>query len=467
MLFSRIRRAVLAAAALTPSTLAADTSDKTDLGQSTYVAPENNVAFGFTVPENSGEDVFITIRAPLDRQWAAIGLGQTQMAGSLILMIYRDETGNNVTFSPRVAYGNYEPTYYDHVKWETLPGTGVFNGSMFFSARCTAHCRNWPGGYVDVSSETQKAIYAVGPKGGFFSNRPESSVKFHEEFGRFTINMKRTIGPGDAPVLKDDAVNEGTSQVDANDGKRDYKSIFHAVLMVGALVFMMPIGVVLLRLGDMVRWHGLNQGVALLVVIIGFILGILTSFWYTRSRGFNSAHQILGFIVVAFCMVQFALGFLHHSKYKKTGQTTIYKTVHVWLGRIVIALGTFNAFLGFSFALNRKFNYFLAGLIILLLALSIFFTFGRTWVRRRNGPAKYGAPGQPGGYNPEPWRQAPTHGGYTYAGAPPAYQPPSGNQNIGLTSMVADPAHPTKERSGSRDYRANDLGSAHQPREMV
>ncbi|KAL0942349.1 cellobiose dehydrogenase [Colletotrichum truncatum] len=460
MLFSRVARAVLAAATFAAPTFAAE---KSDLGQSTFVAPENNVAFGFTVPENSGEDVFITIRAPLDRQWAAIGIGQAQMAGSLILMIYRDSTGNNVTFSPRVAYGNYEPTYYDHVKWEVLPGTGVFNGSMYFSARCTAHCRNWPGGYVDVSSESQRAIYAVGPKGGFFSSKIDASVRYHEEFGRFTINMKRTIGPGDAPVLKDDSANEGTAQVSANDGRRDYKSIFHAVLMIGSLVFLMPLGALLLRFGDMVRWHALNQGVALLIVIVGFILGVLTSFWYSRSRGFNSAHQILGFIVVAFCMIQFAIGFLHHTKFKKTGQPTPYKPVHVWLGRIVIFLGTFNAFLGFNFALNRKFTYFLAGLIILLLAVSLFFTFGKSFLRRR-GPTKFGA--QPGGYNPEPWRQAPTAGGYSYAAAPPAYQPPS-QQNIGLTSMVANPAQPTKERSGSRDYRNNDLGSAHQPREMV
>ncbi|KAF6825602.1 cellobiose dehydrogenase [Colletotrichum plurivorum] len=463
MLFSRLGRAVLAAATLAVPSFA----QQTDLGQSTFIAPENNVAFGFTVPENGGEDVFITIRAPVERQWAAIGLGQDRMQGSLILMIYRDETGSGVTFSPRVAYGNYEPAYYDHVKWETLNSTGVYNGSMVFSARCTAHCRNWPGGYVDVSDENQKAIYAVGPKGGYYSSRVDSSVKFHEEFGRFTINMKRTIGPGDAPVLKDDSVNEGTNQVYAKDGRRDLKSIFHALLMVGGFVFLMPIGVVLLRFGNMVRWHGINQGVAVLIVLVGFVLGVLTSFWYNRSRGFNSAHQIIGFIVVAFCLAQFAVGFLHHSKYKKTGQPTVYKTVHVWLGRIVIGLGTFNAFLGFSFALNRKFNYFLAGLIILLLALSIFFTFGRTWSRRRS-PAKYG--NQPGGYNPEPWRQAPpgpAGGAYGYYGAaPPAYQPPSHQQNIGLTSLVADPAQPSKERSGSRDYR-NDLGSAHQPREMV
>ncbi|WQF88845.1 Putative cytochrome b561/ferric reductase transmembrane, cellobiose dehydrogenase, cytochrome [Colletotrichum destructivum] len=465
MLFSHFGRAALAAATFATPSLA-QTSNPPDLGQSTFVAPENNVAFGFTVPENSGEDVFVTIRAPIDRTWAAIGIGQDRMPGSLIFMIYRDETGNGVTFSPRVAYGNYEPTYYDHMKWEVLPGTGVFNGSMFFSARCTDHCRSWPGGWVDVSNENQKAIYAVGPKGGFFSNKMDTSVKFHEEFGRFTINMKRTIGPADAPVLKADSVNEGTNQISANDERRDYKSIFHAILMVGSLVFLIPFGAVLLRFGNMVRWHALNQGVALLIVIVGFVLGVLSSFWYTRSRGFKSPHQIIGFIVVAFLLAQFAIGFLHHQKYKKTHQSTPYKTVHIWLGRIVIALGTFNAFLGFSFALNRKYNYFLAAFIILMLLVSLFITFGGKWVRGRI-PAKFGSQAQ-GGYNPEPWRQVPTQGGFAYGGAPPAYQPPSHqSQTIGLTSMVADPAQPTKERSGSRDYRNNDLGSTQQPREMV
>lgn len=44
-------------------------------------------------------------------------------------------------------------------------------------------------------------------------------------------------------------------------------------------------------------------------------------------------------------MAQFAIGFLHHQKFKKTQQPTIYKTIHVWLGHIVIALGTCNAFM--------------------------------------------------------------------------------------------------------------------------
>lgn len=116
--------------------------------------------------------------------------------------------------------------------------------------------------------------------------------------------------------------------------------------------------------------------------------------------------------------------------------------------------------------MNRKFNYFLAALVIFMFGVSLFFSFGRTWLSRRM-PGKFG--NQPaGGYNPEPWRQPPTHGGYAYSGAPPAYQPPSHqNQTIGLTSMVADPMQPSKERSGSRDYRSNDMSSAQQPREMV
>ncbi|OLN85556.1 hypothetical protein CCHL11_05802 [Colletotrichum chlorophyti] len=465
MLFSSLGYAALAAVAFAATPSLAQTKD---LGQSTFVSPDNNVAFGFTVPEDAGSEVYFTIRAPIDRQWAAIGLGKDQMAGSLILMMYRNEIGRNVTFSPRIAYGNYEPSYYDHMVWEALPGTGIFNGSMYLSVKCSLHCRSWTGGYIDVTSENQKALWAVGPEGAFGSDKRDASVKFHEEFGRFTINMKRTIGPGDAPVLKADAVNEGTTEVASADDKKDYKSIFHAVLMIGALLILMPIGAAFVRLGGLVRWHAVTQGMAVLVVVVGMVLGILTSFWYQRSRGFNSAHQIIGFIVVAFCFGQFAVGFLHHHKFKQTQQTTVYKTIHIWLGRIVIALGTFNAFLGFSFALNRRYTYFLAGFILFMLAISLFFTCGRTWVGRRL-PGKFGNQAA-GGYNPEPWRQP--AGNYAY-GAPPAYQPPSyqppshQGQNIGLTSMVADPAQPTKERSSSREYRNNDLGSVQQPREMV
>lgn len=66
---------------------------------------------------------------------------------------------------------------------------------------------------------------------------------------------------------------------------------------------------------------------------------------HIQSRGFTSYHQIIGFIVVAFIIGQFVIGFLHHKKFKDTQHPTMYGKIHVWLGRFILFLGILNAFL--------------------------------------------------------------------------------------------------------------------------
>jgi hypothetical protein len=286
------------------------------------------------------------------------------MAGSLILMVYMNAAGDNVTFSPRVAYGHYEPQYYPDIEYTVLGNTGIFNNTMRLSIRCTKHCRNWPGGYIDVTDSNQKAIYAVGPGGGIFSDDPATALKFHEDFGQFRIDMKRTIGPGDAPILPAGVRSEGTRLGDYTEGKQDYKATLHAVAMVFCFVGLLPLGVLILRLGNWVKWHALHQAVSLAGVFVGFGLGIAISRTYQRvsfhkatqaggkshanarqSRGFNTPHQIIGIIVVVLLIVQFVLGGLHHRKFKQTQQPTKLAAPHIWLGRFAIAFGVFNAFL--------------------------------------------------------------------------------------------------------------------------
>ena len=50
-------------------------------------------------------------------------------------------------------------------------------------------------------------------------------------------------------------------------------------------------------------------------------------------------------LATAFILGQFALGFLHHRKFKQTHQPTRYGTTHLWFGRAIIVLGIMNAFL--------------------------------------------------------------------------------------------------------------------------
>jgi Cytochrome domain of cellobiose dehydrogenase len=253
-------------------------------GQSTFVSADKSIMFGFTVPSDAADDVDVTIRVPVGLEWGAIGIGSDVMAGSFIMMIYMNTAGDNVTFSPRVAYDNYEPVYYPNPEYQVLSGTGIYNDTMVFSMRCTKGCRNWPGGYVDTTSPNQKAIYAVGPVGTFASDDPAAGVRYHGEYGTFNIDMKRTQGADDAPFLDAHSVSEGTTPGSSWVNKSDYKASLHAVVMIFCFVGLMPLGVLILRIGEWVSWHGLNQGISLLGVLIGATLGILAGLLYQRVR---------------------------------------------------------------------------------------------------------------------------------------------------------------------------------------
>ncbi|POR31845.1 Uncharacterized protein TPAR_07965 [Tolypocladium paradoxum] len=462
-----------AATALAPSPILAADKDNPP-GQSTFVSPGGDLGFAFTVPDNGNSDIFFSLRVPTETSWGAVGLGSDDMKGALFLMIYRNEKGDNVTFSPRVAYGNYEPQLYPDVKFEVLNGTGVIDGYMVFNAKCSEHCRSWPAadsnsGYIDVTSPNQKAVYAVGPKEAFGSDSPAADIKFHREYGVFTIDMKRTQGSPDAPVLTKDSVSEGTTLDYRKTGRSDVKAALHATFMVFCIMAMFPFGVVVLRLGRWARWHGLNQTVAMVGVLAGLGLGVAASFNYQRSRGFRSHHQILGFIIVAFILVQFSLGFLHHTQYRKTQAPTKYGRVHLWLGRLIIFLGVLNAFFGFTFALDRRYGMVLAGLLIFAALAILFVVLGREWLAKKKRFQPVGGPlnGANTGYQPQPWRQdhnQASGSGYP-SDPPPGYEPPS--QQIGLQPVSSSSSTPWKS-SEAKDYEDDPaLGRAQRPREFA
>lgn len=274
-------------AAVLVSSANADDDDSKPAGQSTFISPDGDLSFALTVPDHGNRDIYFSLRVPVGVSWGAVGLGSDDMAGALFLMIYMNERGDNVTFSPRLAYGNYEPKYYEDLKFDVLNGTGIYDNYMVFNAQCTEHCRSWPSGstnhgFIDVSSPNQKAIYAVGPKEGFASNSPSAPLKMHEEYGVFSIDMKRTQGSAEAPILDDDSESAGTTLQSKKKGVSDWRATLHGVIMVFCIVGLLPTGVVLLRFGGWVRWHGLNQTVAMMGILGGFATGIVTSFHYQR-----------------------------------------------------------------------------------------------------------------------------------------------------------------------------------------
>lgn len=59
------------------------------------------------------------------------------MQNSNIFIVYADATGSNVTLSPRLGKGEFEPkTNGDQAQVFLLEGSGIANGTMTANVRC-------------------------------------------------------------------------------------------------------------------------------------------------------------------------------------------------------------------------------------------------------------------------------------------------------------------------------------------
>ncbi|KAG8169191.1 hypothetical protein KVR01_001940 [Diaporthe batatas] len=392
--------AVLAAASLITHCLAA---------QSTFLAPTQSVAFALSIPDDpSNEDIYFSIAMARGLSWAAVGMGAHKMPGTLVFMIYPSASENNITFSPRLATDHTEPEYHPALDYETLANaTGLVNDSTYIYSAVCHNCRTWRGGSLDVNSTSERFIFATGPGGTAGSDSDQASVKLHYEHGAFTMDLQHATGPVRPAVLNavtaDD--NDGSQLVgEPVQGMNDWVAVIHAVFMIGCFVGLMPLGMLMVRLGGWVRLHGFNQAVAMIGVVVGLGLGIKTGTLYNRTKNFNTAHQAIGIVVFIFILAQFALGVVHHREFKKTQKPTKFAPVHVWLGRATIILGIVNGFLGFPLALSPRHNYTLLGLVIaissvILVLLSMKLVFMRRRQRREEERRMEG----PTGYQAEPW----------------------------------------------------------------
>ncbi|PVH84511.1 iron reductase domain protein [Cadophora sp. DSE1049] len=392
-----------------------------------FNAKDRSINFALNIPQgDDNNDLYFTIQAPSVSTWIAIGLGSDKMEDSLMFMAYSDSTGKNVTLSPRLSYGHVEPSYTKNVTVEVLPGTKIENGNYTVNALCR-NCRSWKGGSIDSTNTAAKFNYATGPGGNLKSNSKSAGIKRHDLYGAFTMDLTKAVGVKGVPVMQF-ADGTGTVQTE-DDSDRDFAPPAHAVLMILAFVGMMPLAVMILRVLNSPKWHGVTQTASALVALIGTGVGIKAGMQYNRTKNFDSAHQIFGIIVIAAMIGQFVLGFLHHRMYKKTQTTTKLAPIHVWLGRVVIPAGIANGFVGFPLALNPKYNLALLACVLFVIVVAGPFAF---WRFRRNINKKNALADEPTGYQAQPWVAAHNSGpssdinlnqmDYQQRNHPPIYQ---------------------------------------------
>jgi cytochrome b len=394
---------------------AGNTSDS-----STFVfrssSTDQTFVFALNAVEATG-DLYFHLEAPAGQAWAAVGIG-SEMKDALIFTAYASGNDTGVTISPRIATGHSEPSYAKDVDlqqiWpEELNGSNTIgsDGRLRADAVCR-NCTSWLSGKgkLDLTNTGAPFIFAVGPSKEMRSSSLTASMRRHDFYGHFTMNMTAAISLEDGAVPLPNSKN-GTYDLSGASGAKDmtadssHAPAAHALIMLGSFVFLFPLGSLVLKVLHKALWHGIVQIIAVVLITVGFGLGIYISTQYNKvrlnhssiinnhmmetngnqSRSFVSAHQLIGLIVFIALLIQLGLGLLHHRTWKRTKSPTIFSKIHRYLGPTIFLLSVINGGIGFNFAENSSYNPRYA--VVVLAVAVIYFGIRGTawWWARRNG----------------------------------------------------------------------------------
>ncbi|KAF1838192.1 CBD9-like protein, partial [Decorospora gaudefroyi] len=255
---------------------------------STFYLEKTETQFSVNIADDSN-DVFIYFTSPA-YSWVGMGFGE-RMEGSLMLIMYPNAEGENVTLSPRIGSKAAEPSYNSSIDINILPGTKISDSMLVLHARCT-NCRP----YLDPKTTTQPMLYAFGNGQNVLSSSPSANLKRHVRYGTFTMDMKTATGPGGVPAKSSASNGIGSAGPMIKDHNRASRA--HAVLGCVALFVLWPLNVLLAGFLKNIKIHIGISAVIMICLIISYVLGGLTSTEYNRSKAFTTPHQILAFLTL-------------------------------------------------------------------------------------------------------------------------------------------------------------------------
>lgn len=71
-----------------------------------------------------------------------------------------------------------------------------------------------------------------------------------------------------------------------------------------------------------------------------------------RYKQIHKYHPIIGLTIISALLFQPALGYLHHAVYVRQHRRSIWSTLHVWWGRVVLTLAIIQGGLGLRYTDN-------------------------------------------------------------------------------------------------------------------
>ncbi|EAW25742.1 cytochrome and DOMON domain-containing protein [Aspergillus fischeri NRRL 181] len=288
--------------------------------------------------------IFLQIEAPIAVEWIALGLGD-QMDGADMFLVYASSP-KGVTVSPRAGTGHVPPEYNPKARFSILPKTGIVNETMIARFQCHS-CLEVTTNATESASSWIWA-YKNGPP--MNTHNVTATIDFHDAFGAVVVDLNHARSTDlsddgdpfrDARLISEPSTSESPAHF--------IMAIAHGCLMGITFVLLHPLFALLVRLSSyrhaITKVHAPLQGLALLITIAGFILGV--KMWVNGGTT-PAAHPIIGVIVVAsLLLLQPSLGWLQHIHFRRTGNKSMFAYGHRWLGRTMIVLGMINGGLGF------------------------------------------------------------------------------------------------------------------------
>lgn len=160
--------------------------------------------------------------------------------------------------------------------------------------------------------------------------------------------MKHATG-GIGQLPSTSAMSIGSAMSDVVTDDSNWPSIFHALCSCGALILLMPTGIVFLRLAPKnARWHWINQSISTIIAIIAIILDFYLSTMFTKSQNYTSAHQVIGIIILLATLVQWDMDAGNHLMYRRTQRPTKLGPIHRYFGYFFLFLAIPNGGIGLT-----------------------------------------------------------------------------------------------------------------------
>jgi hypothetical protein len=264
-----------------------------------------------------------------------------------MFIMYTSASGQNVTISPRLGKGNFEPEYNPEARIELLSGSGISDGKMVANIKCSS-CRSWQGGSMDFTGDSGRWIYAYKTGSSIASDDLSEDIPQHNDAESFTWDMTSAKG-GDRDINPFVVTRTPPSSITTSSTTPSTTSsiaTIHAILATLTFIALLPLGGILIRITSiphLIQIHAACQSLGLILYTIALGMGI----WLARTTDvLATKHPIIGIILFFALLSQPLTGLLHHRRFRQFGVRTAPSFAHITVGRVAIVLGMVNGGFG-------------------------------------------------------------------------------------------------------------------------